>query len=81
MSEMSESELRHALFGTWRLTSFQIDLDGIPFKPAGDDPVGYLAYTRDGRRIVPCHCGSARFAPRESRIRASSSRVARKVSR
>ena len=49
---MSDSDLRQALLGTWRLTSFQFDVDGTLVKPFGDNPQGYLVYTRDGHVFV-----------------------------
>jgi hypothetical protein len=40
---MSDSDLREALLGTWRLISNQT---------LGDNPQGYLVYTRDGHVFV-----------------------------
>jgi Lipocalin-like domain len=45
---MSDSELRQALLGTWRLVSFQVERDGAVAKSMGDNPPGYLAYTPEG---------------------------------
>jgi Lipocalin-like domain len=42
---MLDSDLRQALLGTWRLISFQVDVDGRLVKPFGDNPQGYLVYT------------------------------------
>jgi hypothetical protein len=45
MSETrSDSDLREALLGTWRLIRWQ-DVDGAT--PMGDSPLGYLVYTSD----------------------------------
>jgi hypothetical protein len=44
--------LRQALLGTWRLISFQLEVDGTLVKPYGDDPLGYLVYTADGHVFV-----------------------------
>jgi hypothetical protein len=51
-AEVSDSDLRQALLGTWRLVSFQVDRDGAVVKPLGDDPQGYLVYTPDGHMFV-----------------------------
>jgi hypothetical protein len=48
----SDSHVRRALLGTWRLVSFQFDVDGTPIKPLGDDPQGYLVYTPDRHVFV-----------------------------
>jgi hypothetical protein len=41
------------LLGTWQLVSFQaVDVDGTVAKPYGDNPLGYLVYTADGRVFV-----------------------------
>jgi hypothetical protein len=42
---VSDSELRQALLGTWRLVSFQVEVDGTLVKPFGDSPYGYVVYT------------------------------------
>lgn len=49
---MSDSDLRQALLGTWRLVSNQIDVDGTIVKTFGDNPQGYLVYTADGHVFV-----------------------------
>jgi hypothetical protein len=51
-SRTPDSELRLALLGTWRLISFQFDLDGTLVKPFGENPQGYLVYTPDGHVFV-----------------------------
>jgi hypothetical protein len=51
-STASDSDLRQTLLGTWRLSSFQLDLDGIATYPLGDAPQGYLVYTSDGHVLV-----------------------------
>jgi hypothetical protein len=56
----SDSDLRKALIGTWRLVNIQRDLNGTLVKPLGDDPLGYLIYTPDGHMSV-------QFAARERR--------------
>jgi Lipocalin-like domain len=58
---MSDSDLRQALLGTWRLISFQVDVDGTIVNQWGDDPLGYLVYTPDGHVLV-------QFAARERTI-------------
>jgi Lipocalin-like domain len=55
---MTDSDLRQALLGIWRIVSFQADVNGTTFKPFGDDPVGYLIFTPHGRVFV-------QFAARE----------------
>jgi hypothetical protein len=55
---MSDSELRQALLGTWRLVSLQTEVDGTLVKPPGESPHGYLVYTSDGHVVV-------QFAARE----------------
>jgi hypothetical protein len=55
---VSDSDLRQALIGTWRLISIQVNLDGSLVKPYRDDPLGYLVYTPDGHVSV-------QFAARE----------------
>jgi hypothetical protein len=55
---MSDSDLRQALLGTWRLVSVEQDMDGTLVKPYGDNPQGYLIYTADGHVFV-------QFAARE----------------
>ena len=57
---MSDSDLRQALLGTWRLVSLQHDVGGTLSKPFGDNPQGYLVYTPDGHVFV-------NFAARERR--------------
>jgi hypothetical protein len=49
---MSDSDLRQALLGTWRLVSFQSEVQGTLVKPFGDEPLGYLVYTADGHVFV-----------------------------
>jgi hypothetical protein len=49
---MSDSDLRQALLGTWRLISFQVDVDGASVNQFGDNPRGYLVYTPDGHVFV-----------------------------
>jgi hypothetical protein len=49
---VSDSELRQALLGTWRLISFQSDVDGPVAKPFSDNPQGYLVYTTDDHVFV-----------------------------
>jgi hypothetical protein len=49
---VSDSKLRQALLGTWRLISSQIEVDGTTVKPYGDNPQGYLVYTSDGHVFV-----------------------------
>src|SRR6266568_5815569 len=49
---MSDSDLRRALLGTWRLVSCQQNTDGKLVKPFGDNPQGYLVYTSDGHVVV-----------------------------
>jgi hypothetical protein len=44
---MSDSDLRQALLGTWRLVSNQFDVDATVVRPFGDNPQGYLVYTAD----------------------------------
>jgi Lipocalin-like domain len=55
---ISDSELRQALLGTWRLVSLQTEVDGTLVKPLGESPHGYLVYTSDGHVVV-------QFAARE----------------
>jgi hypothetical protein len=57
---MSDSDLRQALLGTWRLVSFQVERDGAVVRPVGDNPQGYLVYTPEGHVHV-------NFAARERR--------------
>jgi hypothetical protein len=38
---MSDSDLRQALLGTWRLINFQLEVDGTLINPMGDNPQGY----------------------------------------
>jgi hypothetical protein len=49
---MSDSDLRGALLGIWRLISCQENADGKLVKPFGDNPQGYLVYTPDGHVVV-----------------------------
>jgi hypothetical protein len=49
---MSDEDLRQALLGTWRLISFQEDVDGALVEVFGDNPQGYLAYMPDGHVFV-----------------------------
>jgi len=50
---ISDSDLRQALLGTWRLVSnHQVDVNGKLVEPFGDDPLGYLVYTPDGHVLV-----------------------------
>jgi hypothetical protein len=48
--DVSDSDLRQALLGTWRLISWQFSADA--FKPLGDNPQGYLVYTPDSHMFV-----------------------------
>jgi hypothetical protein len=48
----SDSDLRQALLGTWRLISFQVVVDGTSVNQFGDNPRGYLVYTPDGHVFV-----------------------------
>ena len=42
---VSDSELRGAVLGTWRLVDIhEVYADGTIAKPFGDNPRGYLAY-------------------------------------
>jgi hypothetical protein len=45
MSDMSDSDLRQALLGTWRLVGLQETVDGAVVKPFGDNPPGPILYT------------------------------------
>jgi hypothetical protein len=49
---MSDSDLRQALLGTWRLISYQVDVDGTLVDAFGDNPQGYLVYTPDGHMLA-----------------------------
>jgi hypothetical protein len=49
---MSDQDLRQALLGTWRLISFQEDVDGTLVDVFGDNPQGYLVYMPDGHVFV-----------------------------
>jgi Lipocalin-like domain len=49
---MSDSDLRQALLGMWRLVTYEAIVDGAVAKPFGDSPHGYLVYTPDGRVFV-----------------------------
>jgi hypothetical protein len=49
---MSDSELRQALVGTWRLVSVQATAEGTVVKPFSDNPRGYLVYTADGHVVL-----------------------------
>jgi hypothetical protein len=49
---VSDSDLRQALIGTWRLISLQETVDGAVVKPLGDNPQGYLVYTTDDHVFV-----------------------------
>jgi hypothetical protein len=49
---MSDEDLRQALLGTWRLISFQEDVNGALVEMYGDNPQGYLVYTADGHVFV-----------------------------
>jgi hypothetical protein len=49
---VSDSELRQALLGTWRIVSCQANVDGKIIKPWGDNSPGYLVYTQDGHVFV-----------------------------
>jgi hypothetical protein len=55
---MSDSDLRHALIGTWRLISCQTNTNGTPVKPFGENPQGYVVYTPDNHVVI-------QFAARE----------------
>jgi hypothetical protein len=48
---VSDSELRRALLGTWRLVSCK-HVDGQDVNTFGDHPQGYLVYTQDGHVFV-----------------------------
>jgi hypothetical protein len=48
---MSDSDLRQALLGTWRLIGLKADVDGV-VKPLGDNPQGYLVYSTDGHVFI-----------------------------
>lgn len=48
----SDSELREALLGTWRIVSCQANVDGTVVNTFGDVPQGYLVYTPDGHVFV-----------------------------
>ena len=60
---MPDSSLRQALLGTWRLISFQVDVDGARVKPFGDNPQGYLVYTPDEHVFVQFTRGPGRSWP------------------
>src|SRR5262249_17269206 len=49
---MSDSDLRQALLGTWRLIDCQENVAGTVVKPFGDNPQGYLTYTPDAHLFV-----------------------------
>jgi hypothetical protein len=49
---VSDSELRRALLGTWRILSCQANVDGAVVNTFGDNPQGYLVYTPDGHVFV-----------------------------
>jgi hypothetical protein len=49
---VSDSDLRQALLGTWRLVNLQETVDGTVAKPLGDNPQGYLVYTKDAHVFV-----------------------------
>jgi hypothetical protein len=55
--------LRKALLGTWRLVSFQFDLDGRVVKPFGDAPQGYAVYTPDGHMLIQIASRAQRVWP------------------
>jgi hypothetical protein len=57
---MSDSDLRLALLGTWRLIGFQEPVDGRLVRPMGDNLQGYLVYTPDEHVFV-------QFATRDER--------------
>jgi hypothetical protein len=58
---MSDSDLRQALLGTWRLIRIETNVNGSLVKPYGEDPLGYLVYTTDGHVFVQF---AARTRPR-----------------
>jgi hypothetical protein len=60
---MSDSDLRQALIGTWRVIGFQVDVDGTVVKPLGDNPRGYLVYTPDGHVLVQIATRAQRIWP------------------
>ena len=64
---MSDSDLRQALLGTWRLVSSQSEVDGAVVKSLGDNPLGYLVYTPDGHVFVQMAARERRelFGPSE----------------
>jgi hypothetical protein len=49
---MSDSDLRQALLGTWRLVSHEFHADGAVVRLLGDSPHGYLVYTPDDHVLV-----------------------------
>jgi hypothetical protein len=57
----SDSDLRQALLGTWRLIRIETQVNGRVVKPYGEDPLGYLVYTTDGHVFVQF---AARTRPR-----------------
>jgi Lipocalin-like domain len=60
---MPDSSLRQALLGTWRLISFQVDVDGARVKPFGDNPQGYLVYTTAEHLFVQFTTSAGRSWP------------------
>jgi Lipocalin-like domain len=51
-TSMSDSDLRQALLGIWRLIGIQYEVEGAVVKPLGENPQGYLVYTPDGYVFV-----------------------------
>jgi hypothetical protein len=49
---MSDSDLRQALLGTWRLISLKDEVAGTVVKPFGGNPLGYLVYAPDDHVFV-----------------------------
>jgi hypothetical protein len=61
---VSDSDLRQALLGTWRLISYQaVDVDGTVATPFGDNPQGYLVYTPDGHVLAQAATRAQRVWP------------------
>jgi hypothetical protein len=49
---VSDSDLRQALLGTWRLVRIQDDPDSTPVVSTGDNLQGYLVYTPDEHMFI-----------------------------
>ena len=62
-AEVSDSDLCEALLGTWRLTSYEMDVNGARLKPFGDSPQGYLVYTTDDHVFLQIATRAARVWP------------------